>query len=544
MTEQHEENGQEAVVVSQVNTHNFEAGESTLLPAGAVTIGEIAHHDGTPNFTGISVLLAAEHDVLPGQFLLAWHGKRQPTKFTVIQVNDCTEVNPNEAPELSVARSRLGLSKSYADEGVSTRIYRLALCETIEELTVNSADWSVASTSAPQTLPRAGDPVILMPPNIVATTIGGLSDEGDGLAVGATFGAEKIPVVLRAQVFQMGAFVAGNPGKGKSYFGGVLVEEAHAWGIPTLVLDVNGEMVETAKSLGGLAIHLPDPGKFGLTLNLLTPPELISITPGVHEGTGYADLIELAHEQLRSEAKTGTIPFSALLQRIQKLGDDLKMTAVQVRAAVSRISKLQNDPLIGSDFDFIANLKKHKIVVLDCRHLSLRQTQLIAAAAARVLQAHGREMTRKANETGDAEAASWFAIFFADEAHMVAPNDQGVVSTQVIYELARMGRHVRTGLIMSSQSPSDLDPSVLKRLQTRFVFALEKDQLRAISGVNADLNPRILDQLPKLPKGVCAVSGSSEIINHGFLLRVRERKTPVGGSTPKVFEGRKKKSAK
>jgi DNA helicase HerA-like ATPase len=95
-------------------------------------------------------------------------------------------------------------------------------------------------------------------------------------------------------------------------------------------------------------------------------------------------------------------------------------------------------------------------------------------------------------------------------------------------------------LIMSSQSPADLDGSVLKRLQTRFVFALEKDQLRAIAGVNADLNQRILDQLPKLPKGVCAVSGSSELINHGFLLSVRARRTPVGGATPNVFGGRTK----
>jgi DNA helicase HerA-like ATPase len=544
MTDKHDENDSAAVLVPQMKTHDFEAEESNSLPTGAVVIGEIAHHGETPNFTAVSVLLGAEFDVLPGQFLLAWHGNRRSDVFTVIQVNDCVEINPNELPELSVARSRLGLGKSYAVEGVSTRIYRLAHCETIEEIKVNTADWTVQSAGAPQMLPRAGDPVILMPPDIVSTTIGGLPSDSDGLSVGTTFGAEKVSVVLKPQVFQMGVFVAGNPGKGKSYFGGVLVEEAHAWGIPTLVLDVNGEMVETAKAFGGLVIHLPDPTKFGLTLNLLTPPELISITPGVHEGTGYADLIELAHEQLRAEAGAGTIEFSALLQRIQRLGDDLKMTTVQVRAAVSRIGKLQNDPLIGRDFDFIAKLKKHTTVVLDCRHLSLRQTQLIAAAAARVLQAYGREMTRKADENGDAQAVSWFAIFFIDEAHTVSPDDQSVVSTQVIYELARMGRHVRTGLIMSSQSPSDLDPSVLKRLQTRFVFALEKDQLRAISGVNADLNPRILDQLPKLPKGVCAVSGSSEIINHGFLLHVRERKTPVGGSTPKVFEGRKKNAEK
>ena len=82
--------------------------------------------------------------------------------------------------------------------------------------------------------------------------------------------------------------------------------------------------------------------------------------------------------------------------------------------------------------------------------------------------------------------------------------------------------------------------SVLKRMQTRFVFALEKDQICAIQGVAADLDERLLSQLPKLPRGVCAVSGSSEIVRHGFLMRVRQRETPVGGSTPKVFAGRKK----
>ncbi len=198
--------------------------------------------------------------------------------------------------------------------------------------------------------------------------------------------------------------------------------------------------------------------------------------------------------------------------------------------------------MIGKGFDFIKSLIDYKLVVLDCRQLSVRQTQLIAAAAARTLQSYGRKKTQEANKTGAAE--DWFAIFFIDEAHIVAPNDGTVVSTQVIYELARMGRHVRTGLILSSQSPSDLDSSVLKRMQSRFVFALERDQLKSISGINADLNEKILEQLPKLPRSVCAVSGSSELVNHGFLLQVRERRTPVGGSTPKVFESRTKKAAK
>jgi len=91
---------------------------------------------------------------------------------------------------------------------------------------------------------------------------------------------------------------------------------------------------------------------------------------------------------------------------------------------------------------------------------------------------------------------------------------------------------------LSSQSPADLNQSVLKRLQTRLIFALEQDQLKRISGVVADLDEQLLRTLPKLPQGVCAVSGSSEIVKHGFLLRVRQRETPVGGRTPSVFQGR------
>ena len=103
-----------------------------------------------------------------------------------------------------------------------------------------------------------------------------------------------------------------------------------------------------------------------------------------------------------------------------------------------------------------------------------------------------------------------------------------------------MGRHVRTGLVLISQSPSDLSTSVLKRLQTRFIFALEKDQIRSIQGVTADLDERLIAKMPKLPRGVCGVSGSSELVRHGFLLSVRPRQTPVGGSTPKIFAGREK----
>jgi hypothetical protein len=510
------------------------------LPPALAQIGCVVFYNQTPSFNGVAALLEYGEEVKPGQFVGVWHGRRGHNVLTVVQVVNAFEINPNESPELAAAREVLGLGRGYGGEGVSTRIYRLAECRTVEEFEVTGAEeLRTTATRAPVLLARSGDPVVALPDAIAIEAIGGLTNDADGIALGHTYGSENVPVILNPLLYQLHVGVFGNPGKGKSYLMGDLLEEAVAWQIPSLVLDINGELVAAARSLGGLVITLPDKKLFGLSLNLMTPQELVAVTPNVQGGTLYAELIELAHARLREEANGKPITFNDLRDKINDLGEQTKTAKASIGAAIARITALEHDPLMGGTFDFIDALRKHGIVLLDCRFLSLRQTQLIAAMGARELQRIGREMARKA-EDGNEQAKSWFAMYFVDEAHAVVPDDDKVVSTQVHFELARMGRHVRTGLVLSSQSPQDLNKSVLKRLQTRFVFALEKDQLRAIESVLTDLDEGIVKQLPKLSRGTCAVSGTGDVVRHGFLLSVRERVTPVKGSTPPVFGMRKK----
>lgn len=517
----------------------------TILPAGLQRVGTVTHWNQSPSFNDIAVLLEPNYDTKPGQFLGVWHGGRGGRTLTIIQVNNSFEINPNEEPSLAAAREALGLSRSYGQEGVSTRIFRLAECTTIEEFELAPHDATgvvVGDGKAPEALCRAGDSVVSLPPELITAVIGGLNSPTEGVFLGKTYDAAQVPVTLNPAMFQLHTGLFGNPGRGKSYLAGNLLEEARSWGIPVLALDINGELIEAAKALGGLVITLPDPDKFGISLNMMTPLELVQITPNVRPGTNYAELIEIAQDKLRNESHGKTITFEQLVERIQRIGDDTKAGS-STGTAVARVMALKKDPLIGHDFDFIGQLVKHGLVVLDCRFLSLSQTRLIAAMGARNLQKIGRDRAREA-EAGNVEAGKWFALYFVDEAHVVMPDDDKGVSTQVFYELARMGRHVRTGLVLSSQSPQDLNPSVLKRLQTRFVFALEKSQLNRIEGVLADLDDKVLRQLPKLPRGKCAVSGTTEVIRHGFLLDVRERVTPVLGRTPPVFASRKKKEVR
>lgn len=350
------------------------ADTNDFLPEGMEVVGRVVHWQHSPSFSEVAVLLEPSFEAKPGAFLGVWHGRRTAGLVTVIQVGDSFEVNPNENPELSTARERLGLGRNYGREGVSTRIFRLAECSSIEEMHTkrSGSDWQVVGDiQAPVSLCRSGDPVVLLPEEIIVKTIGGLSDGEDGIYLGHTHDAARAPITMTPTMFQLHIGLFGNPSRGKSYLGGNLIEEARSWDIPTLVLDLNGEMLDAARSLGGLVITLPDRKQFGVSLNLVTSQELVAICPNVQGGTIYAELIEAAHHQLKGESGNKAISFQSVKDRIQQIGESTKAPKPSVLAAIARFGALERDPLIGGNFDFAEQIKLHRLVVLDCRLLSL-----------------------------------------------------------------------------------------------------------------------------------------------------------------------------
>jgi hypothetical protein len=41
--------------------------------------------------------------------------------------------------------------------------------------------------------------------------------------------------------------------------------------------------------------------------------------------------------------------------------------------------------------------------------------------------------------------------------------------------------------------------------------------------------------MPKLPQGVCVLTGAFETVRHATVVRVRERRTTHGGATPDIW---------
>ena len=528
---------------------NFSQKEGISPPVRFTTIGTVVQTDGGPSFQKLSVLLHPRQEVRPGEFLAVWHGRRgKDDILTVLQVDDCTEVNPNETAVLAHTRRALDLGPAFSEEESSTRVFRVAMCKTVEDLHLGD-QIGVEAASAPEALCRAADPVVRLPNDLVTAALGGLNHPDKGLNLGNLLGSSA-PITLSPDILQLHIGVFGNPGKGKSYASGIIIEEMAQWDVPAIILDVNGEMVEAVKALGGEVISLPDKNRFGLALSRITGQELASITPQVDLGRQYAELIESAHDALRTarvqdELRTGKmadITLEDIVAKVDEFGKSSRSAKSTSEIALARVKRLNESRLIGPNFPFIDQLKQKRLICLDCRRLQLNETRLVAAAAARELQNHGRNCARRVeqgkSEPGDAE---WLAVLFIDEAHNVVPEGQTTVTSNVLRELARMGRHSRTGLILASQSPADLDASILKRMQTRMIFALERDQLKSIGGVRSDLGDELVDALPKLGRGICAISGNGDQIRHGFLMKVRERRTPIGGGTPPVFAARTKK---
>lgn len=444
--------------------------------------------------------------------------------WQLARVSNVWEVNPHEDAESSVLREVLPIRSEYASEGTSTVIYRIAEIEPLEEAIFEGDQ--IREIREAQTLPRAGSQVAYAPGNLVQGALGLESDPDRGIHIGHTRGEQRLPVTLNRSVIQRHIFICGGIGSGKSYTRGVLAEELHALGVPQINIDVNGEMIEATEELGGINLV---PGKAGFTLPLsaLTPEDVTNAIPGVRSGTNIETLIQHAHGDLlrtRTLASGEHFGVEDLIKHIDKVAPLLGMEAKgTLEPAKQRARSLERIPYIGEPYDWNNRINPGAIINIDCRKLLVSDLQLIVASIARDLQ---RLAAKKDNR---------FVVFSIDEFHLVAPNDDRSVTTQVLREIARIGRHYKIGLILTTQSPQDVDRAILKRLLTRFLHSIEPDQLDALRGVFSDASKDLIEQLPKMPQGVCVVTGAFETIRHATVVDIRERTTTHGGGTPDIW---------
>lgn len=498
--------------------------DGEIVPDNDV-LGTVVSDGSSPTFDEVRFRLAPHVAVTPGEFVSIEGRDRNGDlqSWVLSRVLDVHEINPHEDPQSATVRDVLPFDSAYAREGESTVIYRLVRCQPVEELPLVGG--GIGDPTEIRTLPRAGDNVCRPRPGMVATAMGFPPNPDDGLHMGSLHSDGSIPVTVDPTAVQRHVLIVGGIGSGKSYTRGVLAEELHRLGVPQVNIDVNGEMIDTAAELTGVNV-VPGQG-FKLPLGSLTRDDLLEAVAGLNRGTNIEILVGYAFDVLQRQIlRRERTEFSVedLVAEIGVQAPNLDMAkANTLRPAQFRVQALDRLAYIGSRFDWRAALQPGAFVNIDCRGQVLSDLRIITAAVARDLQnlARAREIP--------------FTVLSIDEFHLVAPGDDRLVSTQVLREIARIGRHYRLGLVLTTQSPADVDRSVLKRLLTRFVHTIEPDQLDSLRGIFSDAPAEMIRSLPKLPRGTCVLTGVAETVRHATVLDVRSRVTTHGGATPDVF---------
>ena len=490
-----------------------------------VVIGRVICEGGTPNMERVQFRILPERNTAIGR-IVGIRSTRQSGEsiLTLLRVDQMREHNPHEDAESSTITDVIPFETRYSPEGRSTVIYRAATGELLEEL-VLAVDGTLDRIESPETLPLSGSPVVEVPSEFIAEALSFASSPDDGLDLGAIRGLD-VHAILHKDVIQTHMFLAGGIGRGKSYARGVIAEELTAHGVPQLNIDPMGEMVEATEDLGGINV-IPGEG-FQLPLSALEAEDVLDAIPGINKSTNIATLIAYAHNSLLTTKVIGRGEYfgvAELVQHIEKVAPRLEMAKPNtLNPAIQRANSLRHIDFIGEPFPWERHLVPGRIINIDCRGRRVSELRLVAASVARDIQrlAKARKIP--------------FVVVSIDEAHLIAPNQEDVVTTQVLREIARIGRHYRIGLILTTQSPSDMDRSVLKRLLTRLIFAIEPDQLDALRGLFADAPESVVRYLPKLPQGTAILTGVSETVKHATVIDIRKRLTRVGGQTPNIFD--------
>lgn len=478
-------------------------------------VGRVVSTERSPSFIDVDIRLAPGRIVRPGQLLFADISKEESNnRLAILRVSSAKEINPYENPLSSQVRDAFNIESSRGREDL-LRKYVVAHSQLIEVISINP-DGSFVFEE-PSVIVPAGTEVFETVSDMTSAVLGFPDrDSPTAISIGTAIGNENITVNIDVnKSLPRHILIVGSTGTGKSYLLGLITEELKRLGIRHLNIDVHGELCDATKQLGG-QILIPG-NDLTVRLSSLEEPEVLSMIP--IQNQLHVDIVSRAFLGLKKRG----IPFA-----VGDLEDEALDVAEQfgarksTRAIVSaRIQTLSSVSILGSGFDWVDALREDGALInVDCRDLGHWELRTVVGAVARELM-----FLRKRGRIKP-------LVLSMDEAHLFLPGGDKVPSSQVLAELIRMGRHYGVGIIVSSQSPGDIDRRITKITNTRFIFAIEPSELASVSGLLGDTPTDLMDNLPRLRVGTCLLAGSRETVKHSLVVQVGRRTTKDGGTTP------------
>jgi len=288
--------------------------------------------------------------------------------------------------------------------------------------------------------------------------------------------------------------VLGVTGSGKSFLVKTLITRASAvWDASALILDWSGEYVKWVKHAGGRVIDLSSetidifnlPGNRGERITAIL--SALDILIGLDKFEQEKLAIQEALDKLFRKKNPS---FPELLKILKK---DKKQTAY---ALIKRLY-LQGKTFFSSQPTVKFEEMVSGLVCLDLHNLPSEQVRTMVALT--VLQ-YVKEKMRSSEDATREKTAVPKLIVVLDEAWKLASDDKSDVIT-----IIREGRKYNFSVIVASQNPTDINPTILNNVGTVFVFQLLLHEYREYMRKALNFPSMYLPQIASFPVGRCLI---------------------------------------
>jgi DNA helicase HerA-like ATPase len=227
-------------------------------------------------------------------------------------------------------------------------------------------------------------------------------------------------------------------------------------------------------------------------------------------------LLRLAWGRALEEYRSGAIHASDILDRVARLvespavkreaGDPKKD---QILGAISKVEDVKRiygdvlDPYYHAELERI--IKPGMLTVFDLSEVDETGADAVVAHYLRLLL----EARKKWKRSGGLEGYPSPVLVVLEEAHVLVPKNESTLTKYWAARVAREGRKFGVGLILVSQRPKELDPSVLSQTNNKIVLrVVEPSDIRYIQAASEQLSEDLASVLPGLSSGEAVVIGS------------------------------------
>lgn len=392
--------------------------------------------------------------------------------------------------------------------------------------------------------PQPGDKVLLLDEDTLKQVLG-IPDDGIYLGLWRAH-RQKVKIKVNSlSTLAHNLLICGKIGSGKTYTGGVLIEEYMDAGFPVVVIDPHGELGtlsepnDDAEEMKTMKMFDVSPKKYNVRLYAprgyvgpnedlftikageLSYSDIVSVVglPGDMQQKVVITAIRNLRERLRTDYDLGVL--KAEIDRIGKKGYGTgTISTVKLRLDVLDDLGLLGDGLSPSDL-----VQEDTISIVTLPNVDMTVQQIVVAILAKKLL--------------NARIAGRIPPFllYVEEGHLFAPKDNPP-SKGALVNFAKEIRKFGAGLCISTQQPSDLDKRLVNQCHTRIFLQLDSaEDIRFIKPYVGATSADVIDMLPYFPPGRALLICKD--IRYPLIADIRTRKSLHGGKTGEVHYARR-----